>query len=446
MSFQLSSENDLDKVFLIKWSDLEGRYDSIFYRPSNSLRKFKYRTKTINSLSTTLKHPPEYKRIYASKGIRLIRSQNVRSTGIELENNPVYLSSDVTEGRKNLLPQIGDVLVVRSGVNAGDVAVVDFEIFNAVIGADTLLIRCTDEILPKFMQVFFMLNCGKIAMTRYLTGATNKHISPHNLGKIKLPVPDINLQKELVAKITTAIKLKQQKESEVQRLLESIDNYLLSELGIILPERDDSLKNRIFTTSICNVSGGRFDPFYYLYCIENPKSSKYDEVALKNIAFISKGKSITSVEVVEGIYLVIAGGQTSPYSHNKYNYSSNVITISASGAYSGFAWYHTSPIFASDCSIVQSKKEQICNTEFLFNILKLKQSELYKLQQGSGQPHVYPSDIAKIGVPLPSPEKQIEINVYVRQIKEQVKSLKLEAEEILIKTKIEVEQMILGDK
>ena len=41
--------------------------------------------------------------------------------------------------------------------------------------------------------------------------------------------------------------LKQQKEQQAQTLLDSIDAYLLTELGITLPEQDNRLEKRIFT-------------------------------------------------------------------------------------------------------------------------------------------------------------------------------------------------------
>ena len=88
-----------------------------------------------------------------------------------------------------------------------------------------------------------------------------------------------------------------------------------------------------------------------------------------------KGKLITKATAIEGAVPVISGGQTSPYSHNKSNYDGNIITISASGAYAGFVWYHDYPIWACDCSVVYSNNEQILMTQYLFYILKKRASK-----------------------------------------------------------------------
>lgn len=104
----------------------------------------------------------------------------------------------------------------------------------------------------------------------------------------------------------------------------------------------------------------------------------------------------------------MAGGKDYAYFHNVSNREANVITISASGAYAGYVNFWREKIFASDCTTVVGKKN-ISYTEFIFNYLLSQQEQIYYLQKGSAQPHVYPKDIAKIPIPLPplSIQKQI---------------------------------------
>ena len=57
---------------------------------------------------------------------------------------------------------------------------------------------------------------------------------------------------------------KKRNEAEAQKLLGGIDDYLLGELGIELPEQaENTLQSRIFTRQLSEVSGGRFDPKLY---------------------------------------------------------------------------------------------------------------------------------------------------------------------------------------
>ena len=94
--------------------------------------------------------------------------------------------------------------------------------------------------------------------------------------------------------------------------------------------------------------------------------------------------------------------------------------------------------------MIYSKNEENITTIFLSEILKCKQSEIYCLQQGAGQPHVYARDLEKLQIPLPPLEKQNEIAEHIADIRNHAKVLKQEAEQILVNAKQQVEQMILG--
>lgn len=128
---------------------------------------------------------------------------------------------------------------------------------------------------------------------------------------------------------------------------------------------------------------------------------KWEVVSLKEICDIQKGTSITRADTVEGNIPVIAGGQEPAYYHNQSNRDGNIITVSASGAYAGFVSYFDVPIFASDCTTIKSSDEEKALTKYIFYVLKSRQEDLYKLQRGAGQPHVYPNDLANIQIPLP---------------------------------------------
>ena len=174
------------------------------------------------------------------------------------------------------------------------------------------------------------------------------------------------------------------------------------------------------------------------------QSTIFENISLGEIAVIGKGQSITSREIIKGEYPVIAGGQSSPYSHNKYNNDTNVITVSASGAYAGFVWYHNYPIFASDCVVIRSKDENLFSTKYIFEVLKTKQKEIYLFQQGAGQPHVYPADLTKVLIPVVPIDIQEKLIRYINSLRNRAQLLQEEALQTLQKTKAEIEKMILG--
>ncbi len=132
-----------------------------------------------------------------------------------------------------------------------------------------------------------------------------------------------------------------------------------------------------------------------------------ETIPLEDIAELRNGTSITQANVTPGKYPVIAGGRgTVPYTHNESNADGNCFTISKSGAYSGYVWWHKDPIWASDSIIVRSCSEDSYLSFYIFLCMKAKQDEIYSRQQGTGQPHVYIQHIKRFPIPKLSLEEQ----------------------------------------
>ena len=173
-------------------------------------------------------------------------------------------------------------------------------------------------------------------------------------------------------------------------------------------------KDKIVESGDYNLTGDRYKE------LVNFVNQKWPMVELGKVCEIEKGTSITKAKITCGDIPVIAGGQQPAYYHNKSNREGQTITISASGAYAGFINFFDIPIFVSDCTTIRSKEEDKILTKFIFRYLKVRQKDIYKLQIGMGQPHVYGKDLAKIKIPLPPIEVQKEI---VEQIEVKQKAI-----------------------
>ena len=162
-----------------------------------------------------------------------------------------------------------------------------------------------------------------------------------------------------------------------------------------------ALKSDIAESGDYNLSGDRYK------AVSDNTNHTHLVVPLEEIASIKKGSAITKLQAnTEGQIPVIAGGQKPAYYHDMSNRDPDVITVSASGAYAGFVNFWSTPIFASDCTTIQSKNKDVALDRYIFVMLKYLQHQIYKLQTGGGQPHIYPKDIAKLRIPLPSIEAQ----------------------------------------
>lgn len=111
----------------------------------------------------------------------------------------------------------------------------------------------------------------------------------------------------------------------------------------------------------------------------------------------------------------MAGGQEPSCYHNVANREAGAITVSASGAYAGYINFWNCPIFASDCNTIISKDDEKTDQTFVYFGLRAMQKQIYGLQKGGAQPHVYGKDLQKFMFPCPSYAKQIEFSKMAKQ-------------------------------
>ena len=445
--YKFSGVVDKNKVFIINHSEITERIDPIYFKSVNELVIVKNTTNPVFKLSEVVNmkrgrfgHRPRNDPKFYNGEYPFIQTGDIVKAS--KKGGQIPYSQTLNElGLKTSRLFEEKAIIITIAANIGDTAILDYP----ACFPDSLIAMTPkeeDKLQLEYLNVYFKF------LKNYLNDlapqAAQKNINYQQLAPTPIVVPTIEIQKEIVTLYKNAYTSKQLKEKEAKNILASVDTYLLNELGITLPVMENTLESRVFTVNFSEVSGERLDAFAVLNKDYKIEGGKYENFRLRQIADVQKGQSITSAKIIDGDYPVIAGGQSSPYSHNIYNYENNAITVSASGAYAGYVWYHNTPIFASDCSVIQSKDENNISTLFLSEVLKTKQKEIYNLQQGAGQPHVYSSDLIKLNIPVPPKEKQEEIINHISEIRTKAKQLKKEAKTGLENAKQEIEKLILG--
>lgn len=109
-----------------------------------------------------------------------------------------------------------------------------------------------------------------------------------------------------------------------------------------------------------------------------------------------RGKSLLSKNAVHGNVPVIAGGLEPSIYHNAANTIAPVVTISSSGANAGFVNIWGVPVWSSDSSYIDSEMSRY--VYFWYAYLKRHQNNIYNIQTGSAQPHIYPSHISSLPI------------------------------------------------
>ena len=141
---------------------------------------------------------------------------------------------------------------------------------------------------------------------------------------------------------------------------------------------------------------------------------KGDVVVLEDIGDVVKGKQINGEFLSEsGKYYVMNGGIEPSGFYNDYNVEANTISISEGGNSCGYVQFNACPFWSGGhCYTIQNTTDNV-KTEYLYQFLKSKESEIMKLLIGSGLPNIQKKDLAKFKITIPNISEQKVISAFL---------------------------------
>ena len=154
-----------------------------------------------------------------------------------------------------------------------------------------------DRVSVDYLGAFFDVFGSRLLPLVCKSGATVQSLNTEQLMDLSIPLPPLSEQRKIVAELDAAYAAKRAADEKATKLLASIDDMVLNELGIAkLPKPDTSLSSRIFTVSAREVHNGRLDAYYY--------KSSFKELGKKLSCCncVPFGSLIT--EIYNGIYRV----------------------------------------------------------------------------------------------------------------------------------------------
>lgn len=204
------------------------RLDAEFFRPDYLQVQCQLEAIGSHRLSdfhVNIRHPKEIKRNYVDDGVLFLRAQNVRPLSIDLTANPVYISEKDAERLKENTIQYKDILITRSGANAGQCAIY-LENSHAISSSHTFILK-SGNLNPFFLTIFFNSRYGRTLIERGKYGSSQPEIAPPFLYQI--PVPNWEYLQTEIEK--TYLRSKELTELSKKRYAEA-EALLLSELGL----------------------------------------------------------------------------------------------------------------------------------------------------------------------------------------------------------------------
>ena len=193
--------------FAVKRGDLGKRIDCTYHEPSyriivKTLKEGPYPVVPfINIIPSKIgirygtgTPPPIVEK--GPDSVPFVRATDIKGGEIQ-ENDLLFVGKDQPPNMRKCLLNAGELIVVRSGVNTGDCAVVPPRL-EASYAAYDLIIRLKGVVLPEFAALFLGTSLGRAQLNVRKGRAAQPHINAEEISTILLPLPPLPVQREMV--------------------------------------------------------------------------------------------------------------------------------------------------------------------------------------------------------------------------------------------------------
>ena len=458
------------QCFVVLNDEIEGRLDVFYYLPEfveSERRIKKSSSKTlgdyiINISGGATPEKDESEKYYtdsAENGVPFLRVQNITESGLYLADCK-YINFDTHNGMlKRSQVKEGYLITKITGVGRMAVSSVAPDDFEGNINQHLVAIKTDSYQTSEVLAAFLNSDIGERLAFRRSTGGTRPALDYQALKTIP-----VVFKTEIVEIMQSAYSQKKQMEAEAQRLLDSIDDYVLDELGIKLPE----FENKMFFIVDVEEINERFnaeyhDPFYTKFYKSLP-DGKYKLVEIKDVAtavFQGVGRNITDnpkytllkvknikqnnevdygdVEFVKDVMkskVLNIGDIISPFIGEAVRQCKFSVFNKGNGLF----------VVDNNTGVIRIDSKK-ANCEYIAVVLnsQIGNIQLEHLIGGGGVPFLGANNAKKLKVPLPPLEIQNKIAEEVKRRISEAERLKAEASEIINKAKQRVEEIILRE-
>jgi type I restriction-modification system DNA methylase subunit len=270
------------------------------------------------------------------------------------------------------------------------------------------ILQNKNKLLLNLKYSYYYLYHNLDMMKQLYTGVAIKNISKTNIEGIKIPIPSLERQQEIVKYLDfiyeKANKTSSSKISELKKLNE--------------------------------------------FCLSNQKIFGENVVkTLGEVCKVNQGTYIKPDMKIPGEYPVYGGGNASYYI-NQYNREDDII-VAKDGVSADCVRYEKNKFFLNHHGWTLICKEQIIK-KYMFYYLQLIQPELLSIAKGTAQLGINQENFYKLKIPIPSLERQKEIVEYceyndtlIKQLETEIENNKKQAQQFItgiVKAQVQTEE------
>lgn len=140
---------------------------------------------------------------YQSSGVRFVRTGEVNDCWID-GDSCVFISSEDDQSIKRSKLKDRDILLTITGACFGKAAEVTAKLLPANISQHSVRLRFKESLFTSFIVAYLNSKTGQLQILKQTVGSTRQAIDYIGINKIRIPIPDMLLQKYIGEKLLLA--------------------------------------------------------------------------------------------------------------------------------------------------------------------------------------------------------------------------------------------------
>ena len=293
-------------------------------------------------------------------------------------NNPVLnpaIKDTVVVGKDEKQNEVlwGDILITGSSETPADAGMSSVVLFNPqekmYLNSFCFGFRLNDmnEALPSYIGHLLRSTSIRAAISKTAFGVTRFNVNRMRFADIEIPLPPLNIQKEIVSILDSFTSLIDKMKQEVEMRKKQMEYYL-------------------------NI----------LICKDNVAARLFGDIGV-----VQRGKRVVRKELALQGCIPVFQNSLTPLGYYQYSNipANNTFVISAGTA--GEIGFSAKPFWAADdCLVISSV---LCDSKYLYYYLKTQEQFLKSQIRGGAMKRLSRETIEKLEIPVPSLEKQRQI-------------------------------------
>ena len=305
------------------------------------------------------------------------------------------------------------------------------------------------KLIPEYLELLLKIKKLTNIWDKNAIGADGRHFNLSTLLKLKIPLPPLEVQKEVVRAYQEKMELAEKQELEAKEKEKELEEYLYRELRIETEAKKTNETNE--TNHLLKFINYKNLDLWSAYLsqssLENSISSKFPMVKLSALSPISSGGTpsrskpeyytngeipwVKTGEVRDKIIYDTEEKITKEALKNSSAklYSKNSLIIAMYGATAGrTAKLDIEASTNQACAVLYDIDTEKVDIDYLWFYLMTQIENFKSLASGSAQPNLNTQKIRNFEIPLPKLALQVQIKNNIQRLKNNIEGLKEKAQ------------------